>query len=345
MVIEKIKTDQLGFGKVFTDHMFIMYFNDAKGWHSANIKKYEPFNLNPATCVLHYAQTVFEGLKGYKALDGRILLFRPDQNAKRINKSAYRLCMPEVPEDVFLNAVKELVLLEKEWIPSTPESSLYIRPTLLGTDSFLGVHPSKEYIFYIILSPVGSYYKEGFKPISIYVEDTMVRASAGGVGEIKTGANYAASLYAAKKAEEKGFSQVLWLDSNEHKYVEEVGSMNVFFVYGKKLVTPPLTGSILPGITRASVLSMAKDRGLEVAEESLTIDQILDEIKSGKITEVFGTGTAAVLSPVGSLYYRGKNYEINHNKVGEVTQLIYDQLVGIQYGTIKDNYGWSVELS
>lgn len=345
MAVRKLDVDALGFGQVFTDHMFIMSYQEQGGWNAGEIKKYEPFRFNPAAIVLHYAQTVFEGLKAYKSRDGRILLFRPERNARRFRGAAQRMCMPDIAEEVFLKAVQELVLLDQEWIPEAPGTSLYIRPVLLGIDARLGVQPSREYIFYIILSPVGSYYKGGFQPVSIYVEDVLVRASLGGVGNIKTGTNYAASLLAGQRAAQRGHSQVLWLDAKEHRYVEEVGSMNVFFVYGRKLITPPLTGSILPGVTRDSVLGLVRDLGLEAEEAPLSIEQALNDIQSGQITEVFGSGTAAVLSPVGSLHYRNKDYIINNNRVGEVTQLIYDRLVGIQYGYIRDDYGWTVELA
>ncbi|ABO50661.1 branched chain amino acid aminotransferase apoenzyme [Desulforamulus reducens MI-1] len=334
---------QLGFGRIFTDRMFSMRFvNNA--WNEARIEKYRSFTLDPSSCVFHYSQEIFEGLKAYAAPDGRILLFRPDQNARRMNRSAERLVMPTIPEEDIIQAIEELVLAEKRWLPKQPGTSIYIRPTMIATEAFLGVHPSAEYIFYVILSPVGAYYKGGFKPISLYVEDTYVRANVGGVGDIKTGGNYAASLMAGYRAQQKGFSQVLWLDGRERKYIEEVGAMNMFFVYGKKLVTPKLTGSILPGITRASVLELARYLGLETEERIISIDDVIDGISSGEVTEAFGSGTAAVISPVGSLYYKEKDFVINHNEVGSVTQTLYDKLVNIQYGREEDPFGWVREI-
>ncbi|MBM7853965.1 branched-chain amino acid aminotransferase [Desulfohalotomaculum tongense] len=335
---------KLIFGRIFTDRMFTMKYNAEKGWHDAKIEKYKSFSLDPAACVLHYSQEIFEGLKAYVSEDGRVLMFRPEENVRRMNRSARRLCMPEIPEEDFLQAMKELIMTEKRWIPRAPGTSLYVRPTMLGTEAFLGVHPAAEYLFYIILSPVGPYFKDGFNPVSIYVEDTLVRAVVGGVGDIKTGGNYAASLMAGLKAKEKGFSQVLWLDAKEHKYVEEVGAMNIFFVYGDQLVTPSLSGSILPGITRASVLELAADMGYRVEERAIAIDEVLEEISSGRITEVFGSGTAAVVSPVGSLHYKGQNYVVNNNQVGEVTKAIYTRLIDIQYGKAEDKFGWVCEL-
>jgi len=335
---------KLGFGKYFTDYMFVMKYNIEKGWHDAGIKKYGNFSLDPAACVFHYAQEIFEGQKAYIAGDGRILMFRPQENARRMNYSARRLCMPEIPEAIFMKALQDLIVHEKEWIPDGQGNSLYVRPTMIAAEPFLGVKPAKEYLFFIILSPVGPYYKEGFKPIGIYVEDFMVRAAIGGVGDVKTGGNYAASLMGAVKAEEKGFAQVLWLDANEHRYVEEVGSMNIFFVYGNKLVTPELNGSILNGITRKSVLKLAADMGYEVSEGPVDIHEVLRDIADGKLTEMFGTGTAAVISPVGLLHYKEKEYVINNMQVGQVTQTLYDRLVDIQYGRAEDKYNWVYEL-
>lgn len=338
-------TSKLGFGKILTDHMYLIKYTGEKGWHGEGVKNYEPFVLDPAACVLHYSQEIFEGLKAYAAPDGRILLFRPEANARRMNRSAARLCMPNLPEELFLQAVTDIVTKDKEWVPKDAGTSLYIRPTMLGIEPFLGVRPASEYYFYILLSPVGPYYKEGFNPIGIYVEDKLVRASAGGMGDVKTGGNYAASLYAAEIAKKKGFAQVLYLDAKEHRYVEEVGSMNVFFVYGDHLVTPPLNGAILPGITRDSVITMCADSGLTVEERFIGIDEVLADIESGKLTEMFGTGTAAVISPVGWLQYQGKEYMFNKNHVGEVTRKLYEKLVNIQYGREKDPYGWVREVA
>lgn len=334
---------KLSFGRVFTDRMFTMRYAK-NGWGQPKIEKYKNFNLDPSACAFHYSQEIFEGLKAYAAEDGRILLFRPDQNVKRMNRSAERLVMPTIPEEDMLQAIQDLVLSEKRWIPRAPGTSMYIRPTMIATEAFLGVHPSQEYIFYIILSPVGAYYKGGFQPIKLYVEDTFVRATVGGVGDIKTGGNYAASLMAGYRAQQKGFSQVLWLDGRQRKYVEEVGAMNMFFVFGNKIVTPELSGSILPGITRDSVLKLAKYMGIETEERVISIDEVIEGISSGKITEAFGSGTAAVISPVGSLYFKEKEYVLNNNQVGTVTQKLYDKLVDIQYGREEDPFGWVREI-
>ncbi|MDO7786009.1 branched-chain amino acid aminotransferase [Desulforamulus aquiferis] len=334
---------QLGFGRIFTDRMFTMRYNTT-GWADAKIEKYKNFSFDPSACVFHYSQEIFEGMKAYASEDGRILLFRPEQNVRRMNRSADRLVMPPIPEEDMLQAIEELVVAEKRWIPKAPGTSIYIRPTMVATEPFLGVHPSSEYLFFIILSPVGAYYKGGFQPIKLYVEDTFVRAAVGGVGDIKTGGNYAASLMAGYEAQRKGFSQVLWLDARERKYVEEVGAMNMFFVFGDKIVTPPLTGSILPGITRASVLELANHLGLKTEERAITIEEVIDGISSGDITEAFGSGTAAVISPVGSLYFKEKDYSLNNVQVGEVTQRLYDTLVNIQYGKAEDPFGWVKEI-
>jgi branched-chain amino acid aminotransferase len=332
--------EQLGFGKIFTDYMFSMRYLSGRGWIEPKITPYRPFEIDPAAVVLHYSQEIFEGLKAYAAEDGRILLFRPDQNAQRMYSSAERLCMAPFPVEYFLEAVKTLVNLEKRWIPKAPGTSLYIRPTLVGMGSALGVHPADEYLFFLILSPVAAYFKSGFNPIPLYVEDTYIRAAVGGVGNAKTGGNYAASLIAAAKAEGKGFSQVLWLDARERKYIEEVGAMNMFFVFGNQLVTPNLGGSILPGITRASVLELARKLGYETEERQISIDEVVEKAKNGGLTEAFGTGTAAVISPVGSFNYRGENYVVNRNQVGPVTRVLYNRLVDIQYGKAEDPFGW-----
>ncbi len=335
---------QLGFGRVFTDRMFTMRYLKGSGWGDARIERYRSFSFDPAACVFHYGQEVFEGLKAYVSEEGRILLFRPEQNARRMIRSAERICLPPVPEEVFLKALEKLVLLEKRWIPRVPGTSLYIRPTLIGTQGVLGVHPSEETLFYIILSPSGAYFEGGFKPVSLLVEDTYVRAAPGGVGEAKTGGNYAASLLAGERAQGKGFSQVLWLDGREQKYVEEVGSMNIIFCFGKKLVTPALNGSILPGITRASVLELARRLGYEAEERRIAIDEVVAGAADGSLTEAFGTGTAAVISPVGSLHYKGRNYTVGGDKVGPITQELFDRLTAIQYGRAKDEFGWVREI-
>lgn len=339
-----VDENKLGFGKYFADRMFIMDYSKEAGWHDPRIQKYSPFALDPASCGMHYGQEIFEGMKAYRGEGGKILLFRPEDNAKRMNRSASRLCMPEIPVDDFVQAVTELVLAEKRWIPSSPGTSMYIRPTMFGTEAALGVHPSSEYIFYIIVGPVGAYYASGFGPISLYVEETLVRAAIGGTGEAKTGGNYAATLLAGAKAQSLGFAQILWLDAKEHKYAEEVGSMNIFFVFGDKLVTPNLGGSILPGITRNSTIALAKKMGYTVEERPISIDEIVAGCKDGSMTESFGTGTAAVISPVGSLHYRGTDYTVGKGDVGPVTKRLYDTLTSIQLGKLPDEFGWVKEI-
>lgn len=336
--------EKLGFGTIFTDYMFAMHFQPDQGWVEPKISRFAPISLHPATNALHYCQEIFEGLKVYAATDGRILLFRPEQNAKRMYSSALRICMKPFPEEYFLEAITTLVNLEKRWIPRTPGTSIYIRPTLVGLGAGLGVHPAPSYLFFIILSPVAAYYKEGFKPIRLYVEEYYIRAALGGLGDTKTGANYAASLMAATKAEAKGFTQVLWLDAREKKYIEEVGSMNIFFVFDRKLVTPILGGSILPGITRASVLELAKSLKYQVEERPISIDEVIGNIENGSLTEIFGTGTAAVISPVGLIQFKGKDYLVNNNQIGKITEELYTKLVDIQYGNSKDPFGWVREI-
>ncbi len=331
---------KLGFGQKFTDRMFLAEWKTGLGWHNARIKPYEPFVLDPATAVLHYAQEIFEGLKAYRWEDGRIALFRPDMNACRFNRSAARICMPEVPEELFLNAVEQLVALEKDWIPSAPGTSLYIRPAMIAVDPYLGVKPGEHYYFFIILSPVGAYYAAGFNPVSILVEDKYVRAVPGGTGDAKTGGNYASSLKAGLEAKEKGFDQVLWLDGREQRYIEEVGAMNMFFAYGKQIVTAPLTGSILSGITRESVLKLAAGLGYSVEERMIDVNELFSDLRSGKVTEAFGSGTAAVVTPVGRLGYKDEALTVGNGGVGPITQQLYDTLTGIQTGKLEDRYGW-----
>lgn len=342
---EKMKTKiadetKLAFGKYFTDRMLMVEWKAGQEWCDARIEPYAPFVLDPAALVFHYAQEIFEGLKAYKWDDGRIAMFRPEMNAQRFNRSATRMCMPNVPEDIFLDGIKQLVSLERDWIPTAAGTSLYIRPTLIAVEPVLGVKPSDHYYFYVIMSPVGAYYAAGFNPVNILVEDHFVRAVVGGTGEAKTGGNYASSLMAALEAKKKGYDQVLWLDGRERRYIEEVGAMNMFFVYGKKIVTAPLTGSILSGVTRDSVLTLAPTLGYEVEERQIDVNNLMADIKSGKITEAFGSGTAAVITPVGKLCYQDEALQLTGGKVGETTQLFYDTLTGIQTGKIKDNFGW-----
>lgn len=334
----------LGFGELFTDHMFSMHYHEAKGWFGAKIHPYSIITLDPAALVLHYGQEIFEGLKAYKGKDGGIYLFRPNKNLERMNSSAERLVMPRIDEEFILEAIKKLVECERAWVPTTIGTSLYIRPTYIATQAILGVRPSNEYLFYIILSPVGAYYATGFNPVKILVEERYVRASPGGMGDAKAGGNYAASLLAAKKAKEKGFAQVLWLDAAEHQYVEEVGTMNMFFKIDGTVVTAPLTGSILPGVTRDSVIHMLEDWGIPVEERRYTIHDVIEAYENGTLEEAFGSGTAAVITPVGGLQYKDKELSINDNKVGELSQKLYDALFGIQYNLREDPYGWRVKV-
>ena len=334
----------LGFGKIFTDHMFLMDYEEGKGWINARIVPYGAFDIDPACMVLHYGQAIFEGTKCYRRADGGLQLFRPADNLARMSRSAERMGMPALDEESALEGLKQLVKVDADWVPSLDGTSLYIRPTMISTDVGLGVHASKKYLFYIILSPVGAYYKEGLKPVSIYIEDEYVRAVRGGVGFTKCAGNYAASILAGTVAEKKGYSQVLWLDGVEQKYVEEVGSMNMMFAYGNKIVTPRLNGSILPGITRDSILKLAVQLGYEAEEGRLDINDIFADAKSGKLTEAFGTGTAAVISPVGSLCLRDEKITLGDGGIGIVSQKLYDTLTGIQYGRIEDQNNWIVKL-
>jgi branched-chain amino acid aminotransferase len=341
----RVPEHQLGFGQVFTDHMLLMDYAPDRGWHDARIAPYGPFSLAPATIVFHYGQAVFDGLKAFRTPTDAIMLFRPQRHLRRLNASAARLCIPPIDEAFTLQAIKELVRLDADWVPRTPGCSLYIRPTIIATDPALGVHPSRTYRFFVILSPVGAYYPEGFEPVKILVEDRYVRAVSGGLGAAKTPANYAASLLAAEEAHAKGFTQVLWLDGIAHRYIEEVGSMNIFFVIDDELVTPPLEGSILDGVTRDSVIALVHTWGLCVAERRIGIDDILAAHGAGKLTEVFGTGTAAVISPVSELFYKGHTIVINDRKVGPWTQRIYGALTAIQWGTAPDPFGWMVPIA
>lgn len=338
----KPNPETLAFGTEFTDHMFIQKYQEGKGWLEPKIVKLEDFKIHPAALVLHYGQEIFEGLKAFKQPDGKITMFRPDQNIKRFNESAKQMCMPEVNPDVFLEGLVKLLKIEEAWVPELPGTALYIRPTMIATEPILGVRTSSSYYFYIILSPVGPYFKTGFQTTKIYVETEHVRAVRGGVGEAKTGGNYAASLLAGKKAKAKGYAQVMWLDALERKYVEEVGAMNMMFVIDNTVVTPPLTGSILHGITRESVIKLCKDLDINVEERRLSIDEITQGIVNGKTTEAFGTGTAASITPVGEICYKNKNYVINDNKIGPITQKLYDTIIGIQRGTIKDKFNWTL---
>jgi branched-chain amino acid aminotransferase len=330
---------KLVFGRQFTDHMFAMQWDKARGWHDPEIKPYGPLALDPACNVLHYSQEVFEGMKAYKSPSGEVLLFRPDENARRLNTSLRRICMPEIPPEDFLQAVCELVKLEQRWIPTAEGCSLYIRPAVIGTEAALGVRPSDQYLFFVILSPVGPYFPEGFNPVGLWVSDNHVRAAMGGTGEAKTGGNYAGSLFASQQAKERGYSQVLWLDAKDRRYIEEVGAMNIFFVLDGVLITPPLSGSILNGVTRRSVLKLAEDVGIRAEQRQITIDEVVDGIKYRKLTECFGAGTAAVISPVGKISYKGQEFVIG-NESGPWSKKLFDTLTGIQTGKLPDKHDW-----
>jgi branched-chain amino acid aminotransferase len=341
--ISEVDFDTLGFGEVFTDHMFSMDYENGK-WINPRIEPYGKIEFEPALCTLHYAQAVFEGLKAFHTKDSSINIFRPEKNLERMNRSNVRMCIPEIDLDMFMEAMTELIKQDRDWIPTSKGYSLYIRPFVFGTDSFLGVHPSSTYRFMIILSPVGAYYKEGFNPVSLLVPDEYVRAVKGGVGEAKTAGNYAASLLPAQIAQEKGFTQVLWLDGEHHKYIDEVGTMNIFFVIDDVVITPPLEGSILPGITRETALQLTKSWGMTVQEKRISIDEVIDANKQGRLQEVFGTGTAAVISPVGEIQYKDTNININDGEIGPIANRLFDEITRIQYGEIPDIHGWIYKI-
>lgn len=349
--IEKTKTPKekpdwgsLGFGKFFTDHMFIMDYSADKGWYNPRIIPYSPLPLDPSTMVFHYGQAVFEGLKAYRSKDGKILLFRPSKNIERLNISNDRLCIPQIDAGFVMEAIKTLVKLDEDWIPSLKGTSLYIRPFIISTDPYLGVRPSNTYKFIIILSPVGAYYPEGINPVKIYVEDHYVRSTKGGLGYVKAAGNYAASLKAQEEAHKKNYTQVLWLDGVEKKYIEEVGTMNVFFVINGEVITPSLESSILPGITRDSVIHVLKSWNIKTTERKITIDEVFDAHARGMLDESFGTGTAAVISPIGSLNWKGETITINNGKTGKLAQKLYNYITGIQYGEIEDIFNWTVKI-
>ncbi len=342
----QVKPDSstLGFGKVFTDHMFIMDYSQDKGWHDARIVPFGRLQIHPASTVLHYGSEIFEGLKAYRRKDGEVQLFRPLENIRRMNRSANRMCLPEIPEEIALEALKTFIELEKDWVPSAKGTSLYIRPFMFGNDETLGVHAVKNATFIIITSPVGSYYKEGINPVKIMIESEDVRAVRGGTGEAKCGGNYAASNRAGERAEKLGYSQVLWLDGVHRKYIEEVGAMNVMFKINGEIVTPMLAGSILPGITRKSIIELLKDEGYKVSERLISVDELEKALEEGTLEEAWGCGTAAVVSPIGELSYKDKKFIINNGKIGEVTQHLYDTLTGIQWGNIEDRFNWTMLL-
>lgn len=334
----------LGFGKIFTDHMFVMNYTEGKGWHDARIVPYENLSLSPASMVFHYGQEMFEGMKAYHGSNGDIYLFRPNMNAARANNSNIRLCIPQIPEEDFIQAVKEVVAFDSDWIPTEPGTSLYIRPFIIATDDFLGVAPSKTYMFIIILSPSGAYYASGLAPVGIWIEDEYVRAVRGGMGFTKTGGNYAASLAAQVKAHDDGYSQVLWLDGVERKYIEEVGAMNIFFKIDGKVITPALNGSILPGVTRDSVIQLCRSWGIETLEQKISVEELISTQKSGALEECFGTGTAAVISPVGKLRYVDDVMTVGNGETGELSHRLYETITGIQLGKCEDPFGWRVKI-
>jgi branched-chain amino acid aminotransferase len=343
---KKEKPDQnvLGFGKYYTDHMFILNYTTELGWHQPRIVPYQPITLDPSAKVFHYGQTVFEGLKAYKTTEGKILLFRPEKNIQRLNQSNERLCIPHLDEQVAIDALKQLVLVDEDWLPTNEGTSIYIRPFIIATESALGVATSTQYQFIIIMSPVGAYYAEGLKPVSIYVESDYVRAVKGGVGSAKTGANYATGLRAQKEASAQGYSQVLWLDGVQHKYIEEVGNMNVFFVLDGNVVTPALNGSILSGITRMSVIQLLESWNVPVEQRLISMEEVYEAHKNGKLQEAFGTGTAAVISSIGYLSWQGELITLSGGEIGELTGKIYDTITGIQKGQLEDTFGWTVKL-
>ena len=341
---EKPDPKTLKFGKVFTDHMFLLNYDAGQGWHDGRIVPYGDLNLAPSAMVFHYAQEVFEGLKAYRRPDGKVQLFRPMDNVRRLNDSCERLCIPAIPEELALEGIRALVKVEQDWVPNEPGTSLYIRPFVIATDASLGVHASHSYLFCVICCPVGAYYAEGINPVRIYVENEDVRAVRGGTGYTKCGGNYAASIRAGERAEEQGYAQVLWLDGVERKYIEEVGSMNVMFKVDGTIITPKLTGSVLPGITRRSCLQLLRDWGYPVEERLVTAQELFDAADAGKLDEAWGTGTAAVVSPIGEMGWNERKAEVNGGVIGPVTQKLYDTLTCIQWGTQPDPYGWTMPI-
>jgi branched-chain amino acid aminotransferase len=334
----------LGFGRVFTDHMFAMEYTRDAGWHNPRIEPYGALAMDPAAGVFHYGQAMFEGAKAFRAADGRVLLFRPDRHCHRMSEGAKRLCMPAVDPGFMQYAITELIKRDRDWVPSSPGTSLYIRPTLIANEPFLGVRPAERYLFFVILSPVGAYYSEGLAPVKIWIEQHFVRAAQGGLGAVKAGANYAASLLAADEAKKRGYSQVLWLDAAEHKYLEEVGVMNLFVLIGDELITPALEGSILAGVTRDSVITLAREWGMKVSERRIAIDELLAAQKDGSLREVFGCGTASVISPVGELAWDGQRLQIHDGKIGPIAQKLFDTISQIQRGILPDRRGWVVDI-
>lgn len=341
---EKPDSSTLVFGKAMTDHMFIVDYDEGQGWHDARIIPYGPLQIDPAAKVLHYGEEIFEGLKAYRTADGSIQLFRPRDNIDRMNKSAQRLCLPQIPEDIALAGITRLVEVEQDWVPHEKDTSLYIRPFMIGLDAALGVHSSKHVQYIVVVCPVGAYYPEGLNPVKIYVEEQDVRAVKGGMGMAKTGGNYAASLRAGDQAEKAGYSQVLWLDGVHRKYIEEVGSMNVMFKVAGKILTPDLNGSVLDGITRRSCIQLLKDWGYEVEERRISAGELFAAAENGTLEEAWGNGTAAVVSPIGELAMGDKKVTVSGNQIGAITQKLYDELTGIQWGRVADPHGWIMKL-
>lgn len=341
---KKPKDSELGFGIIFTDHMFVANFQEEKGWYDPRVEPYAPIPLDPAAAVLHYAQAVFDGLKAFRGVDGKLRLFRPQKHVERLNNSARRMCIPPLDPELALQSIVTVVQTDGEWVPRMLGTSLYIRPTIIASEAFLGVRPARSYVYFVILSPVGAYYPEGMAPVKIRVEERYVRAVEGGLGGAKTGANYAASLMAGEEAKHQGFTQVLWLDGVHRRYIDEVGTMNIMVKIGDEVITPPLTGTVLPGVTRDSVLTLLRDWGLRASERQVGIDEVMAAHRAGTLTEVWGTGTAAVISPVGELAYKGEKMVVNGRKIGPLTQRLYDAIVGIQYGQAPDPHGWTVEV-
>ena len=337
--------EKLGFGEHFTDHMFTMDYDVKNGWNNPRVIPYDQFCIFPAAMALHYGQAIFEGIKAFKTADNRVVIFRPKDHFERFNNSADALCIPRIDVDLVTEGLKKVIEVDKQWVPGAVGTALYIRPLIIATDPYVGVKVSDTYKLFIILSPVGAYYAAGFNPVNIKVEDKYVRATLGGLGEAKTPANYAMSLKAQVEAKKEGFAQVLWLDAVERKYIEEVGTMNIFFKINGEIITPALVGSILSGMTRRTVIELAKNWGLKVSERRITIDEVFAAYEKGQLEEVFGTGTAAVISPVGELSWKGKKMVINNNKTGEFSQKLFDTVTGIQYGKLEDKFGWLQEVT
>ncbi len=341
--IKEVDLDDPGFGEVFSDHMLSIQYRDGN-WQTPHIKPYGNFEISPAMCSLHYGQAVFEGLKAFRNQDGTIKVFRPEVHHLRFNRSCQRLCIPEIGKETFMAGLRKLIELDQQWVPANQGNALYIRPFVFATDNYLSVKASNTYQFFIITSPVGAYYDEGIDPVSLITSDKYARSVPGGVGHVKTPGNYAASLLPAKKAKQKGFTQVLWLDANKRRYVEEVGTMNIFFLIDDVLVTPPLEGAILDGVTRRSVIQLARDWGITVNERPITIDEVFEKSEAGQLREVFGTGTAAVISPVGKIQHKWKSLTINDYEIGPFAQKLYDTITGIQDGRQKDRFDWMTAI-